>query len=80
MIVKFERSKSNVRFVELQKLLEELGYTLKRTKGSHYTYGKKDMPPFSIQRDEGDKSKAKKYQVNDVIKIAKKIIGESNET
>lgn len=63
--------KSNVKFKELQNFIEELGYVLKNISGSHYVYGKKGCLPISIQKDKKNKGKAKKYQVSQIINIAK---------
>lgn len=73
---KFQRSKSNVKFSDLKKLIIELGYAYTDTEGSHHNYRKIGEFPISIQPDKKNKGKAKEYQVKQIIKIAKKFLQE----
>ena len=78
LISKFKRSKSNVKFSDLKKLIMELGYTYTGSEGSHHNYRKIGEFPISIQLDKKNKSKAKFYQVNQIFKITKKLIKEES--
>ena len=58
----------NVRFAELQRLVEALGFELERIRGSHHTYrhpgvrAKLNLQPH--------RSQAKPYQVRQVVALA----------
>tara|TARA_B100000315_G_scaffold259759_1_gene317077 strand:- start:4020 stop:4286 length:267 start_codon:yes stop_codon:yes gene_type:complete len=78
LISKFEKSKSNVKFSDLIKLIIELGYTYTGSEGSHHNYRKMGEFPISIQPDKKNKSKAKEYQVNQILKITRKFIKEES--
>lgn len=76
IIVKFKGSKSNVKYSELKKLVMGLGFTDAGQEGSHHVFRKKGKFPISIQPDKKNSSKAKEYQVNQILKIAKKMLKE----
>ena len=64
----------NIRFTELQKLLEILGFEC-RIKGDHFIYYKKGIEEIINIQPEGNKAKA--YQVKQVRNlILKYMIGE----
>jgi predicted RNA binding protein YcfA (HicA-like mRNA interferase family) len=63
------RSVANVRFRDLLKLVEALGYTKARQRGSHQIYShpsRKDLPIVNLQ---SDGATAKPYQVRQVLRL-----------
>jgi predicted RNA binding protein YcfA (HicA-like mRNA interferase family) len=57
----------NVRFAELQKLLNELGFELVRVSGSHHIYTHPHIPEIvNIQNVKGE---AKPYQIRQVLTL-----------
>ncbi|MCL2168426.1 MAG: type II toxin-antitoxin system HicA family toxin [Defluviitaleaceae bacterium] len=64
------KSDNNIRFVDLCNLVVDLGFELKRQRGSHRYYGHNTIAEIINIQD--DKSKAKGYQVAQVRKIIKK--------
>ena len=66
LIQKATDSPQNLRFEELQKLCSYFGMELRKKKGSHFVYKRKEHPKFtlSIQEDNGT---AKAYQVNQLL-------------
>jgi HicA toxin of bacterial toxin-antitoxin, len=65
-----QRSPANIRFRDLCRLLVHLGYVLDRQRGSHHIYrhpSRLDLPLVNLQ--EGGGSKAKPYQVRQVLGI-----------
>ena len=63
------RSATNLRFSELHRLVEAIGYQLRRRKGSHhvFTHGvRPELPMINLQDDSG---KAKAYQVRQVLRL-----------
>lgn len=60
----------NVRFRDFQKLLEEIGFILVRTSGSHHIYAHPDVLELvNIQNVSGD---AKPYQIRQVLYLVEK--------
>lgn len=58
----------NIRFRELQSLLEALGFSLKRISGSHHIYEHPSLPQsVSIQPDKNQQ--AKPYQCRQLVKL-----------
>ncbi|KKM16059.1 hypothetical protein LCGC14_1689690 [marine sediment metagenome] len=57
---------SEVRFSEVQKMLERKGYTLARVSGSHHVFTKPGDLPVSIPVHKG---KVKPYYVRQIEKI-----------
>jgi len=55
----------NIRFSELQKLLEALGFQC-RIKGDHFIYYKNGIDEIINIQPDGNKAKAKAYQVKQV--------------
>lgn len=52
---------NNVAFTDAQRLVEDLGFRLDRTRGSHFVYEHPDVPlPLPLQPRRGD---AKSYQL-----------------
>lgn len=64
LLASMRASQANVRFSDLVALVLHIGYTHKRTHGSHHVYSHPDRPVLSIQPING---KAKPYQVRQVI-------------
>ncbi len=57
----------NIKFRDLQKLLNSLGFQQKENNGDHFIYnyaGIKEL--INIQPDKKDRSKAKSYQVRQI--------------
>jgi predicted RNA binding protein YcfA (HicA-like mRNA interferase family) len=69
LLGRINASPNNVRFADLVTFIEALGYRLDRVAGSHHIYFHPDVPePLNLQPDG---SKAKPYQVRQVIKALK---------
>jgi predicted RNA binding protein YcfA (HicA-like mRNA interferase family) len=67
LLEKVLRNPYDVRFSEMNKLLEAFGFTLKRIEGSHHIYKHSNVPYLiNIQNRKG---KVKSYQVNQFISI-----------
>ena len=70
LIERARRSAANLRFGEAMALAECLGFEHVRTKGSHPLFGRAGSPHLiNLQRDKRDPSKAKKRQVEQLLKI-----------
>lgn len=70
LIDKARRSSANLRFDEALALAECLGFEHARTKGSHHYFKRSGlMTPVNLQPDKRDPSKAKKRQVEQLLKI-----------
>ena len=71
-----EKKDNNIRFSDLQGLLEYMGLKLERVSGSHHIYSLDGVLELvDIQPDKKDHSKAKCYQVKQVRSFIKKYIG-----
>jgi len=78
---KAKDSTSNIRFNELCQLAEYVGFEFRRQKGSHKIYKHPTIKEMlNFQPDKRDKSKAKRYQVNQLLeKIDEfKLMGDGN--
>ena len=65
---KIRRKPNNVKFQELIDWLEDNGFSLDRTSGSHHVFVHPDIEtPVNIQKRKDDTAKA--YQVKQAIKI-----------
>jgi predicted RNA binding protein YcfA (HicA-like mRNA interferase family) len=63
------RSPANVRFGDLRRLVEAIGYVLRRQKGSHQVFthaGRRELPMVNLQSDGAN---AKPYQVRQVVRL-----------
>ncbi|MDZ7799976.1 MAG: hypothetical protein U5K81_04160 [Trueperaceae bacterium] len=70
LIDKARRSAANLRFEEALALAECLGFEHARTKGSHYLFKRAGhQQTVNLQPDKRDASKAKKRQVEQLLKI-----------
>lgn len=66
---KAKNSPANVKFDELCRLAEYAGFELRSVKGSHRIYKLGDPPKMmNFQPDKRDGSKAKIYQVRQLVK------------
>ncbi len=64
------RSNANIRFRDLCRLVERLGYVERRHAGSHHIYKhptRTDLPMLNLQMGRG--GKAKPYQVKQVLAV-----------
>ena len=61
------RSQANVRFNDLRKLVEAVGYVHRRQKGSHHVFTHAARPALPLVNLQSDGGKAKPYQVRQVI-------------
>lgn len=61
-----KRDQNGIRFEDLIKLVEAVGYTFRRQKGSHRMYSRPGCPLINLQRLKGN---AKPYQVRQVLAI-----------
>jgi hypothetical protein len=72
---KAKESSRNLSFDELCLLAEKIGFIFKRQKGSHKLYKHPDLvhprigKRMNFQPDERDKSKAKRYQIEQLIEF-----------
>jgi predicted RNA binding protein YcfA (HicA-like mRNA interferase family) len=70
LIEKARRSAANIRFEEALALAECLGFERVRTKASHHYFKRAGLEQtINLQPDKRDKSKAKKRQVEQLLKI-----------
>ncbi len=61
----------NIRFDEFVSLIEDFGFTLERTRGSHRVFSHPDVPQaISVQPDKH--GQAKPYQVRQFLKVTEK--------
>lgn len=68
LLKKVSSGSRNIRFDEFVSLLEGLGFTLKRVKGSHHIFGHPKIPKaFPIQPKEN--GQAKPYQIHQLLKL-----------
>jgi len=66
--MRFGRTPKNVRFVDLCRLVERLGFEEVRRRGSHRIFRRVDLPVLiNLQADAG--GKAKRYQVEEVLGV-----------
>ena len=63
------RSPANVRFVDLRRLVEAIGYVLRRQKGSHHIFTHATRLALPIVNLQSDGAKAKPYQVRQVLRL-----------
>lgn len=69
------RKDGNIDFNELCKLLENLGFVLRRISGSHHIFSYGEIAELiDLQPDKKDHSKAKNYQVKQVRKFIEKYL------
>ena len=67
------KSDKNIKFSELQHLLEAIGFELTRVCGDHFIYAQNGIDEIiNSQPDKGDSSKAKSIQVKQVRAIIRK--------
>jgi hypothetical protein len=60
------RNPRDIRFAELVRLVEALGFKRRRTSGSHHIFKAPGLPLINLQSEGG---KAKPYQVRQVIDL-----------
>ncbi len=61
---------SNIRFSDLQKVVEAFGFKLSRISGDHHIYSHADVPKIiNLQNVKGE---AKPYQIKQMLKIIEK--------
>jgi predicted RNA binding protein YcfA (HicA-like mRNA interferase family) len=63
------RSPANVRFRDLCRLVEAIGYVLRRQKGSHHVFAHAARPELPIVNLQSDGATAKVYQVRQVVRL-----------
>ena len=63
------RSPANVRFRDLCRLVEAMGYVLKRQKGSHHVFAHAARPELPMVNLQSDGTTAKVYQVRQVVRL-----------
>ncbi len=68
-IVMGGKSDNNIRFVDLQKMLESLNFDY-RVKGDHFIYYRNDMPEIINIQPKGNKAKG--YEVKQIRLLFKK--------
>ena len=70
MMRRLSISQSNVRFGDLQDVVEAFGFALKRTRGSHWLYGHPGISEqLNLQEVHGE---AKPYQVRQFLKLVER--------
>jgi predicted RNA binding protein YcfA (HicA-like mRNA interferase family) len=75
LIKRILNNPANVRFQEIQKLLEQYGFRLERVTGDHYIFRKPGFRPISVPYTQPVRS----YVVREVIKIVSEIIDLEDE-
>jgi len=68
-LVKLKASKANIKFAELVKILQLLGYIEQNIVGSHFIFGKTGHLPILIVKPHGNKKTCHPKDVNKVIKL-----------
>lgn len=63
------RSPANVRFRDLCRLVEAIGYVLRRQKGSHHVFAHAARPELPIANLQSDGATAKVYRVRQVLRL-----------
>jgi predicted RNA binding protein YcfA (HicA-like mRNA interferase family) len=63
------RSPANVRFGDLRRLVEAVGYVLRRQKGSHHVFTHAARPGLPMVNLQSDGANAKPYQVRQVVRF-----------
>jgi predicted RNA binding protein YcfA (HicA-like mRNA interferase family) len=63
------RSPANVRFGDLRRLVEAIGYVFRRQKGSHHVFTHATRPGLPMVNLQSDGAKAKPYQVRQVLRL-----------
>ena len=63
------RSPANVRFTDLRRLVEAIGYALRRQKGSHQVFTHAAQPSLPMINLQNDGATAKPYQVRQVLRL-----------
>ena len=63
------RSPANVRFAELRRLVEAIGYVHRRQKGSHHVFTHAARPELPMINLQSDGATAKPYQVRQVLRL-----------
>ena len=64
-----QRSSANVRFGDLRRLVEAVGYVLRRQKGSHHVFTHAARPGLPMVNLQSDGANAKPYQVRQVLRL-----------
>mgnify|MGYP001613567185 CR=1 FL=1 len=63
-------TRNNIRFEDLQKVIEGFNFHLDRVQGSHHIYVRAEIPELvNIQNDKG---KAKPYQIKQFLSLVEK--------
>jgi predicted RNA binding protein YcfA (HicA-like mRNA interferase family) len=60
----------NVRFRDMVRVLESLGFRLRRTHGSHHIYARPDVPELINLQNVG--GEAKPYQIRQVLRLVER--------
>jgi predicted RNA binding protein YcfA (HicA-like mRNA interferase family) len=63
------RGPANVRFRDLCRLVEAIGYTLRRQKGSHHVFAHARRPEQPIVNLQSDGATARVYQVRQAMRL-----------
>jgi hypothetical protein len=63
------RSPANVRFGDLRRLVEAVGYVFRRQKGSHLVFTHGARPTLPMVNLQSDGATAKPYQVSQVVRL-----------
>ena len=70
LLEKAQNSPNNLRFADFLSLIEAFGFSLKHTKGSHYTFTRPGLPALVDVQERGGQAKA--YQVEQFLKLVEK--------
>jgi predicted RNA binding protein YcfA (HicA-like mRNA interferase family) len=69
ILAQARRSPANVRFRDLCRLAEAIGYVLRRQKGSHHVFTHAARPELPIVNLQNDGATAKMYQVRQIVRL-----------
>jgi predicted RNA binding protein YcfA (HicA-like mRNA interferase family) len=70
LLAKAERSPNNLSFAEFISLIEAFGFRLKRQRGSHHIFSRRDVAQImDVQPEDG---KAKRYQVEQLLDLVER--------
>ena len=63
------RSQANVKFKDLRKVVEAVGYVHRRQKGSHHVFTHATRPELPMVNLQAEGANAKPYQVRQVLRL-----------
>jgi predicted RNA binding protein YcfA (HicA-like mRNA interferase family) len=72
LLEKIRNHPQSVTFDELESLLIQYGYELRRISGSHHIYGRKGCPPINVKRHG---AQVHSDAVREVLRVIEEVLG-----